>query len=196
MRRVRVAFAVLSLALCACGRQGTVYAVQPKAASDTLVGMRIPDLAFGDMAHAEPAEATPDGVAWRVVRGSQEMPEEGDSDHTVLLLSATLAQVDGGTLVSVSLKPPPGGDKAAFDSTIGGHPAVADMFRAIASEAVDAGLTHRAFAFANIRTSILLATVSMLPEIRQKLDDTAKASEQRDRDTLDNAYREDGGASK
>jgi hypothetical protein len=184
--------AVLLLALTGCGREGTVYAVAPDEARRDLVGTNIPDMAFGMSAHAEPAVATADGVEWHVVRGEDGsgLPDGGPT-HEIMVLSATLAPSGESTLVTIAIRPAAGVDKTVFDKNMSDNPAVADMFRAIASEAVDAGLAHRRFEFANISAQIATATISLLPQISQQMDDAAREFEKRDQDTMDEAYRRD-----
>jgi hypothetical protein len=116
---------------------------------------------------------------------------DGGPTHEVLVLTATLAPSGGSTLVTVDIRPAAGVDKTAFDKNMNDNPAVADLFKAIAREAVDAGLAHRQFAFANVSTQIAAATVSMLPQISQQMDDAAREFEKRDQDTMDGAYRRD-----
>jgi hypothetical protein len=192
--------ALLLLVLAGCGQQSTVYSVAPDAARHDLVGTRIPDMAFGMSAHVEPAVATADGVAWHVIVSADTpaighdvmmtMPD-GTPGREVMVLSAMLARSDKGTLVTIEIRPALGADRNAFDKTMNNQPAVAGMFRAIASEAVDAGLSHRPFEVKNISARIAIATLSMLPQIRQKMDEAARAFEQRDLDTIHNAYRTD-----
>jgi hypothetical protein len=189
-RTLGAAALLLLVALAGCGQQGTVYAVAPDDARRDLVGTRIPDMAFGMSAHAEPAVSTADGVEWHVIRG-EDGAVIGDGGHEIMVLTATLAPSGGSTLVTVAIRPAAGIDKAVFDKNMDDNPAVADMFRAIAQEAVDAGLAHREFEFANVSAHIAAATISMLPQISQQMDDAARAFEKRDQDTMDDAYRRD-----
>jgi len=190
MRRVLRLFAGLAgLSLLAgCGSHGTTYAVTPEAARDALDGTTIPDLAFGDEAHAEPARATGDGVVWQIDRGSSNTA----ASQPILLLVAKFVPVQGGTEVSVDIQPAAGTDRAAFEQTVAGQPAVHDLFNAIASEAVDAGLAHRAFDLGAIRAQMAVAALSMLPQIQAQVDRAASAHEQQERDAVDNAYRAAG----
>ena len=191
MRRCgNLAALLLLVALAGCGQQGTVYAVAPDDARRDLVGTRIPDMAFGMSAHAEPAVSTTDGVEWHIVRG-EDAAAIGDGGHEIMVLSATLAPSGGSTLVTIAIRPAAGIDRAVFDKNMNDNPAVADMFRAIAQEAVDAGLAHRDFEFANVSAHIAAATISMLPQISQQMDDAARAFEKHDQDTMDDAYRRD-----
>jgi len=189
-RRCRGLAALLLLVLAGCGQQGTVYAVSPDDARRDLVGTHIPDMAFGMSAHAEPAVSTVDGVEWHIVR-AEDGATIGDGGHEIMVLSATLAPSGGSTLVTIAIRPAAGIDKAVFDKNMNDNPAVADMFRAIAQEAVDAGLAHREFEFANVSAHIAAATISMLPQISQQMDDAARAFEKHDQDTIDDAYRRD-----
>jgi len=194
IHRSRVLAVISLLVLAGCGRHGTVYAVATDAARQDLVGTIIPDLAFGNSAHAEPAVGTADGVEWHIVRGDDAAALPGGTpSREIMVLSATLANADEGTLVSVDVKPAAGVDSKAFEQNMSDNPAVADMFRAIAREAVDAGLSHRPFEFGNVSAQIAMATVSMLPQITQQMDEAARAYEQRDRDTIDDAYRRESG---
>ena len=66
------------------------------------------------------------------------------------------------------------------------------MFRAIVSEQVDAALSKRDFEFANIRGSMALAMVSMMPEIRQQMDRQTDDYQRAERQKVDDAYRTAG----
>lgn len=174
--------------LAGCGSGWASYAVTSEAARHALVGTTIPDLAFGYEAHAEPARPIGNGVVWQIDRGA------GDTSarEPLLLLVAKLAPVQGGTEVSVDVQPAAGTDRAAFDKTVTGQPAVHDLFVAIASEAVDAGLGHREFNLARIHFQMAVAALSMLPQIHDQMDRAAAAHEQQERNAVDEAYRAAG----
>jgi len=174
--------------LTGCGSSGTTYAVTPEAARHALDGTTIPDLAFGGEAHAEPASPIGDGMVWQIDRG----PQDTETSEPILLLVAKLAPVRGGTEVTVDVQPAAGTNQAAFDQTITRQPAVHDLFAAIASEAVDARLAHRAFDLGRIRTQMAVAALSMLPQIQDQVDRAAAAHEQQERNAVDDAYRAAG----
>jgi hypothetical protein len=190
MRPVLWLFAGLAClgSLAACGSRATTYAVTPEAARNALAGTTIPDLAFGYEAHAEPARATGDVMVWHIDGGDRDTA----AGPPILLLVAKLVAVQGGTEVSLDIQPAAGADRAAFDRTVTEQPAVHDLFVAIAGEAVDAGLAHRAFDVGRIRTQMALAALSMLPQIQAEVDRAASAHEQQERKAVDDAYRAAG----
>jgi hypothetical protein len=190
MARVLCLFAGLSglWLLAGFGSHATIYAVTAEAARHTLTGTTIPDIAFGEEAHAEPARPVGNAVVWQIDRGV------GDTttSQPILLLVAKLAPVQGGTEVSVDVQPAVRTDRAAFDQTVTGQPAVRDLLVAIASEAVDAGLAHRPFDLGRIHMQMAVAALSMLPQIQDQMDRAAAAQEQQERNAVDEAYRAAG----
>ena len=185
--RFLAGLASLSL-LSGCGSSWATYSVTPDQARHVLEGTTIPDLAFGGEAHAEPARATVDGVVWQIDRGAS----DASASEPLLLLVAKLAPAQGSTAVSVDVQPAPGTDRAAFDKTVIGQPAVHDLFVAIASEAADAGLAHRAFDLGRIHAQMALAALTMLPQMQDEVDSAAAAHEQQERNAVDEAYRAAG----
>jgi hypothetical protein len=185
--RLFAGLAGLSL-LTGCGSSWATYTVTSDAARRALEGTTIPDLAFGYEAHAEPARATVDGVVWQIDRGAGITT----ASEPLLLLVAKIAPVGGGAEVSVDVQPAPGTDRAAFDKTVTGQPAVHDLFIAIASEAVDAGLAHRPFTLGRIHAQMVIAALTMLPQMQDEVDRAAAAHEQQERNAVDEAYRAAG----
>ena len=182
----------LALGLCSCGQE-KAYPDTVEAAQAALVGSTIPDIAFGMSAHSEPAIAIPGGVEWFISRdqsGSEGSASPG-SPKRLLVLTARFEPVSGGSgiRVAVDVEPATSAQAPAFAKGMGQKPAVAAMFRSITSEQVDATLSHRDFNFANIRQSMALATVSMLPEISNQMDSAAEEFHRRDRENVDDAYR-------
>lgn len=174
----------LVLCLAACDR-AKVYPVTPDTARAQLIGTTIPDIAFGASAHSGPGQAMEDGVAWPVERNSA---DGSSSDVTIMLLRARLASSGDATRVTVDIAPPPGVDPAKLQGVFDQHPAMARMFKSVAGEQVDSVLNGRRFSYANVSGDMALATLSELPDIRRRLDDEAKASDARDRDTIHRAY--------
>jgi hypothetical protein len=180
----------LALGLYACAQEKT-YPVTVEAAQAALVNTEIPGIAFGMSAHSEPAIAIPGGVEWFISRdqsGSEASASPASQKH-LLILTAQFDPVSGGTRVAVDVKPGSSAQASAFAKGMEQKPAVAAMFRSIASEQVDATLSHRDFNFANIRQSMALATLSMMPEISNQMDSAAEEFHRADRERVDNAYR-------
>lgn len=188
-------FAAATLAVTAsltgC-EQSKVYSLSPDAARSALVGSTIPDIAFGKSAHSGPGIATADGVAWTIVRGSEDEgapPGDGDDD-VVMKLAAKLAPASGGVDVSVAVESASDADPKRVAEAMAKQPAIFRYFRTVAREQVDSVLTHRTFNFAAVGGDIALAVFSNLPNIRKQLDEANAADERKDQETVHNAYDE------
>ena len=173
--------------LCGC-QQEKVYQLSPTAAEAALVGSRIPAIAFGMAAHCGPGVEIPGGVAWHI--SHRTAAPQGHQEFVVL--TAKFSPSGDGTQVAVDVEPSATANKDAFAKGMAEKPAVANMFRAIVSEQVDAALSKRDFEFANIRGSMALAMVSMMPEIRQQMDRQTDDYQRAERQKVDDAYRTAG----
>jgi len=193
----------LAASLTACGQQPKTYTVTPDAAKEALVDTTIPDIAFGKAAHGAPAVATETGVAWSIQAGASEdsvtegaSRDRGTADrsgHEIMVLTAALVPLDGRTQVTVNIESPEGGDPDGARKLDKQKPQIANLWRSIAREQVDAVLTHRKFEFANIQGGMAVAIVSELPNISKQADNAVKASERQEIEKIHDAYRAAGG---
>ena len=184
---------LLAGSLAGCGRPTKTYSRTPFAAQAALTGTTIPGIAFGQSAHCAPGVGSSGRVVWTIEEGSDDEARAGELDthHIIMKLSATLTAVAEGTEVAVDIQPPDGVDPAKIDDLERQQPAIARLWRSIASEQVDAALNRRGFDMANVRLAMATAVLAQLPQIGQQMDNAARENDRQQGERMDSAYRND-----
>lgn len=173
---------VAALLLSACGK-GAYYPVPPTEARNALVASEIPVMLFGSRAGGTEAVIRHgDTVVWRVL----------DMDDNELLRLSAQVQPDGeGSRIVTDVLPPEGPNKARAEKGIAANPQVAELYRTIASEQVNAVLNHRDFNMASITPAMMGATLATMPQIQQQAMKAASEAQKQDRANIQRAYDDD-----
>lgn len=171
--------AVLSCFVVACAAPQTDYAVKPEQARAALEYTTIPAAALGGGVHTTSGRIVGNDVLWYA---------ETDGGVRVLQLWARLTPSEIGTHVAVELQADGGKLSGGIAKNLAKRPAVAGMFRALVREQVDAALTGREFAVANVNGEIGMALAGSEPELEAGLRAGIEADRRERLSTIDKAY--------
>ena len=162
----------------------TYYDIPEHKVSWTLDKTNLPMMVFGDRAL--------NAKHWRVDAATSMwalLSKDKDKGNVELLRLSATTRADGkGTRVHVEVLPP---ESSVHDQVVQGlkeNGAYGDLYSAALAEQIDAKLTNRDFAIANISRATARVTLAALPHLRESFDNEAAEYDRRKQEDIDRVY--------
>ena len=189
MNRALVVLALLAGLIAGCQQPGKVYDIAPQQAAATLTGSTIPAMMLGGTFRVDPAIRSGDTIVW-ALRKDDDADGSGDGHQNVsaaFRLVAHLFPAGSGTRIVPDVEPGGSVTPAEFASRTAKVPQLVGLLNAITAEQVASTLGHRNFDVAAINSQLMLVMVSMLPAIRDQMQQAGKDEQTREHDTAEQA---------
>jgi hypothetical protein len=175
-------FAVIGLALMLGAFEGKdpFYPAPPDQVNKVLDRTNLPMMVFGERAATT--------KHWRVNSATTMWAIESDSRVELLRLSATTIAEGKGTRIHYDVLPPNSSVRDQVAQALKENGAHRDLYRSALAEQVDANLTNRPFAIANIAVPAARVTLAALPHVREGMDNAEKEYQRRQQEVIDRVY--------
>lgn len=174
------AFVVAVLMLGGFEGKDPFYAAPPDQVNKVLDRTSLPMMVFGERAATT--------KRWRVNAATTMWAIENDSHVELLRLSATTTAEGKGTRIHYEVLPPDSSVRDQVAQALKENGAYRDLYRSALAEQVDANLTNRKFAIANIATATARVTIAALPHIRESFDNAEKEYQRKQQEVIDRVY--------
>ncbi len=178
-----IIFAVVSaIAYTTISSSDSDYAVDIREARRLLMASEMPHFVFGSQGPTFEVRAEGAQVQWIAKRGGVEF----------FRYIATLTELGADkTRVELELKGSKSGGSASVASKLAEKPSIQNLYVVAMREQIAATLERRPFDMTQIASALAIASAGNMSSMRSSLDEAATASEQRAKESIQRAYREE-----